>query len=387
MLPLFSDVVVIGGGIIGASVAYHLTKKRVEVLLLEQADFAAGTSSACDGMVFLQSKKPGVHLALAMASRTRLETLAEELHSDIELRCNGGMMTIGSDLEFQAVERFVKEQRRAGLEVSMLDAHQATDLEPCLSPAIMGTTFCPLDAQVNPIHLTLAFLRAAKRRGARILAHMPVSAIRLKDDRTLGVVTSEGVVECGTVVNAAGVYAPEIGKMVGLNVPITPRRGQLLVTEALPPFLSRCLISATYVAAKYDPSLAGAGHMGISIEQTENGNFVLGSTREFAGFDKRTTAEAMKRILAETTAIIPRLKDAHLIRSFAGFRPYTPDGLPILGRTEAVEGFVMAAGHEGDGIALSPITGQLISELIAEGEPSISLEPFALERFRSPESP
>lgn len=385
MLPLHSDVIVIGGGIIGASAAYHLAKMGAEVLLLEKSDFAAGTSSACDGMVFLQSKKPGVHLALAVASRKRLETLTEELGSEFELRCNGGMMTIGTEMELQAVERFVQEQQQAGLEVSILDGRQAAELEPSLSPAILGATFCLQDAQVNPIFLTLAFLRAAKRRGASILVRTPVSGIRLRGDRIHSVLTPQGSVECQTVVNAAGVYAPDIGKMVGLDVPIIPRRGQLLVTEALPPLLSRCLISATYVAAKYDPALAGSGQMGISMEQTENGNFILGSTREFVGFDKSTTAEAMKRILAETTTIIPRLKEAHIIRSFAGFRPYTPDGLPILGGVERVGGFVMAAGHEGDGIALSAVTGQLIAELIGEGETCLSLEPFALERFHSPE--
>ncbi len=380
MLPRKADVIVIGGGIIGASVAYHLALKRVDVLLLEKSEFASGTSSACDGMVFLQSKKPGVHLALAMASRKRFEHLAQELDSDFELRCSGGVMTIAGEPEFLAVQRFVKEQTDAGLEVSILDGHQARELEPCLSPAVDGATFCPLDAQINPIYLTLAFLEAAKRLGARVFARTPVAAIRPAGGGLHSVHTPSGVVESPTVVNAAGVYAPEIAKMVGLKVPITPRRGQIMVSEALPPLLARCLISASYVAAKYDPALAGAGQMGISIEQTGSGNFLLGSTREFVGFDRRTTPEAVKTILAQTTRIIPRLKDAHLIRTFAGLRPYTPDGLPVLGRT-AVEGFVMAAGHEGDGIALSPITGQVIAELIAEGAPGTSLKPFALERF------
>jgi sarcosine oxidase subunit beta len=124
--------------------------------------------------------------------------------------------------------------------------------------------------------------------------------------------------------------------------------------------------------------------LGISIEQTGNGNFLLGSTREFVGFDKRTTPDAMKKIVFETTRIIPRLKDAHMIRAFSGLRPYTTDGLPILGKVSSVEGFIMAAGHEGDGIALSPITGQLIAELIVDGKPGITLDPFSLERHLRP---
>lgn len=385
MLPAKADAVVIGGGIIGASVAYHLALRTIDVVLLEKASFASGTSSACDGMVFLQSKKPGVHLDLALASRKRYETLPEELDAHIELRCNGGIMIIASDRELQAAERFVKEQKGGGLDVSILDGPQVRDLEGCLSDAVIGATFCPLDAQVNPIYLTLAFLRAARRNGARLFAHTPVTAFRLKDGAIRAVETPLGTVESKTVVNAAGVYASQIGKLAGLDVPITPRRGQILVTEALPPILRRCLLSAAYVAVKYDPSLAKPGFMGISIEQTKNGNFLLGSTREFVGFDTRNTQAAVRRILVETTPLIPRLMDAHLIRTFAGLRPYTADGLPILGRVAAVEGFIMATGHEGDGIALSPVTGQLIAELIAEGKPSISLQPFALERFHLPE--
>lgn len=384
LLPSRADVIIIGGGVIGSSVAYHLSRKNVPVVLLEKGDLASGTSSACDGLVFLQSKKPGPHLELALASRDRFDDLPDELDAPIELRREGGMILIGTESELHAMERFVEEQRKLGLEVSLLNGRPTRELEPCLSHAVMAATFCPLDAQVNPILLTLAFQRAAKRQGARLFAHTPVTDIKRKGDGIDGVTTPQGLIGTETVVNAAGVYAPEIGKMVGLDIPITPRRGQLLVTEALPAFLTRCLLSAGYIAAKYDPGLTEGETWGISVEQTGNGNVLLGSTREFVGFDKRTTPDAVKRIASETTRIIPRLKDAHVIRAFAGLRPYTSDGLPILGKVSSLEGFVMAAGHEGDGIALSPITGQVIAELIVDGKPSIPLDPFSLERFSMP---
>ena len=117
------------------------------------------------------------------------------------------------------------------------------------------------------------------------------------------------------------------------------------------------------------------------MDQTSSGNLLLGSTREFVGFDKRTTYEGITNILRNTSKIIPRLKNMHIIRSFAGLRPYTPDGLPILGKIQDIEGFIMAAGHEGDGMALSPITGELIAELIDTGKTRISLDHFRLERF------
>ncbi len=376
-----ADVVVIGAGIIGASVAWHLAKKKVDVLVLEKSDPCSGTSGACDGMVFLQSKKPGVHLALAMAGRNRFDTLEQELDADIALQCSGGIMAITSEAELTAVNWFVQEQNQAGLGVSLLDIRQARELAPCLSPNLPGATFCSLDARVNPIYLTLAFLEAAERCGTRVLSRTPVMGIGLKTDGIFVLDTPQKTIETRTIVNAAGVHAPKIGKMVGLDIPITPRRGQILVTGPMAPVLDQCLISAAYVAAKYDPAIAESGHMGISMEQTEAGNFLLGSTREFVGFDRSTTLTAVKHILAETTAIIPALQDASLMRTFAGLRPYTPDGLPILGRVPSLPGFIMAAGHEGDGIALSPVTGQLIAELITDGTTCINLTPFCLERF------
>jgi len=384
LLPRRADVTVIGGGVIGSSAAYHLAVKKIDVVLLEKGDFASGTSSACDGLIFLQSKKPGPHLELAMAGRSRFDDLPEELESDIELRCKGGMIIIERDSELQAMERFVEEQRKIGLEVSLLEGYEARELEPCLSDDVTAATFCPLDGQVNPISLTLAFLKAAKSRGAKVFSHTPATGIELRGGAIEGVRTLRGVIRTETVVNAGGVYAPQIGKMVGLDIPIVPRRGQLLVTEALPRLLSRCLISARYIAAKYDSGTVSGEDRGISLEQTENGNFLLGSTREFVGFDRRTTQYAIQRILSDTTRVIPRLKDAHLIRAFAGLRPYTPDGLPILGKVRSVGGFIMAAGHEGDGIALSSVTGQLVAEIVADGKSGTPLEPFALERFFPP---
>jgi sarcosine oxidase subunit beta len=144
-----------------------------------------------------------------------------------------------------------------------------------------------------------------------------------------------------------------------------------------------CFISARYLAAKHNPELAKGKGEGIAIEQTESGNLLLGSTREFVGFDRRTTVEGLRGIARRTMAVLPGLSDLNVIRSFAGLRPFTPDGLPILGPVEAVEGFIMAAGHEGDGIALSPITGELIAQHITEGRTEIPLETFRLERFPS----
>jgi glycine/D-amino acid oxidase-like deaminating enzyme len=384
LLPSKADVVVIGSGVIGSSVAYHLSKRKMDVLLLEKNGLVSETSGACDGLIYLQSKKPGPHLKLAMESRKRFDSLQQELGRDIEFRSHGGMIVVETQEELEAMRLFVEEQKETGLEVTLLDGKQARELEPSLSERVLGCTYSPLDGQVNPIALALAFLRGAKENGAKIFPHTGVTGFGVESNRIACVKTAAGKIETKEVVNAAGVYAPDIGRMLGVEIPVKPRRGQIVVTEACPPLLKCGLLSAKYIAAKYHRALADTGEIGISIEQTQNGGFLLGSTREFVGFDRRTTGNAIRKIATQTSRILPVLRNLRVIRTFAGLRPSSPDGLPILGPVRNLEGFFMAAGHEGDGIALSPITGQIIAEWIAEGSPGRDLSPFNLERFFSP---
>jgi glycine/D-amino acid oxidase-like deaminating enzyme len=381
VLPRRADVVVVGGGVIGSSILYHLSKKKIQAVLLEKGELISGTSGACDGLIFLQSKKPGPHLRLAQEGIKRFSNLKHELHFDVEYKDSGGMIIIENDHELEFMERFVAEQRKTGLDISLLDINQAREKEPSLSEKILGSTFSPSDGKANPLLLTHAFIRSAKKLGARAFTETELTGIALKSHQVRSVKTGKGEIETTIIVNAAGVHAPEIGKLVHLDIPIKPRRGQLLVTEPKPPVLNSGVLSAKYIAAKFDPGLAGTEGEGISIDQTSSGNLLLGSTREFVGFDTRTTYQAMTNIAIQALHIIPQLKDTHIIRTFAGLRPYTPDGLPILGNVDGVEGLIVAAGHEGDGVALSPITGELIAELIDTKTTPICLNEFRLERF------
>jgi len=380
--PQTADVLIIGAGVIGASISFHLTRHGIKPLLVEKSDPAAGSSGACDGLVFLQSKKPGLHLKLALESRRRFDGLADTLGKSIEFKNPGGMCLIESEAELAAMQLSVAEQRASGLDVELIDGNEARRREPCLSGKVIAATFSALDAQVNPYALTFAFLRAAESAGARILTGIEAKGIEVASGKATGVFTENRRISASVVVNAAGAQAAEVGRLAGLEIPITPRRGQILVTAAVPPLLRHCLISAQYVAAKFKPELAATGGMGFSLEQADSGNILIGSTREFAGFDRRTTFDGIRTIASRIAPVIPALTRVPVIRTFGGLRPYTPDGLPILGKVAGLEGFIMAAGHEGDGIALSAITGELIADLIATGRTQFPLNPFRLERFK-----
>ena len=382
-----SDVVVIGGGIIGAAIAYFLSSHKIKVILLERSGIASGSSGACDGAVVMQTKKPGLHLKLALKSHALLSQMQDQLPVPIEYEKSGGLIVMETEDEKTAMKHFVEAQRQAGLDVELLDHNQLRALAPCLSHHLVGATYSPGDAKINPIALTLGFAMGAKQMGTQILAGTAVLDIEIEKSQISAVVTTAGKIKTRTVVNATGVYASEIGRMLGIEIPIKPRRGQLLVTEVQPVLLKPWLGSANYIAAKFNPQLAKEGTGGVSIDQTQNGNLLLGSTREFAGYDKRTTVEGLKKVAARAVQILPALKHVNLIRSFAGLRPYTPDGLPILGKVEKIKGLIMAAGHEGDGIALSAITGKLISELVLEGKTNAALDSLNLNRFSTEKVP
>ena len=374
-------IAIIGGGVIGTSIAYYLTRHNARVTLVEKKDLAAGSSGACDGHVFMQSKKPGIHLSLAMESLKLFKSLRNELPMDIEFRQSGGMVAIETDEEYRVMKKFVQAQQDIGLDVRLLDRSQTFGEEPNLSSHIKGCTFSPLDARVNPINLTLGFALGAKNNHARIITGTKVLGLLTKNNQVTGIATDKGKFLADIVVNAAGSLAAVISEMVDISMPVKPRRGQIVVTNASAPILHHNLISAKYIAAKFDPSLADKSGQGISMEQTKNGNFLLGSTREFVGFNRQNTLSGIRKIVKQTAAVLPALKNLQIIRTFAGLRPYTPDGLPILGPVKSLDGFFMAAGHEGDGIALSPITGNLVSQILVGKKPDICLDPFSPDRF------
>ena len=368
MMSKASDVIVVGGGVIGTSVAYYAAKAGHRVTLLEKGDIACGTSGACDGFIIMQSKNPGPHLELALQSAELYKTLADELDYDIEYMPCGGLVVVENEKQAGLLRGLIEKQKAAGLSVELLPIAEARRSEPMLAEDLWGAAYCAADAQASPIRVAQGFAQAAGRLGAQIRSGVAVTGLLVENGRVCGVQTAEGILRSDYVVNAAGVWAPSLVEPFGIHLPIKPRRGQILVTEPLPPMLNHVLLCACYLTAKYHPEEldpADRQHrlgVGLAVEQTAHGGLLIGSTREFAGFDRRTTLAGMEAVARHARRILPALAHVNIIRAFSGLRPYTPDGLPILGPIPELPGLIMAAGHEGDGIALAPVTGKKVAE-------------------------
>lgn len=381
------DSIIIGGGVIGCSVAYYLSKLGQKVLVVERNDLATGSAGATDGFIAYHTKQAGFHLDLALKSGKLYETLTEELEEDIEYEKNcGALQPIENETQWKILEENVKYQKKSGVDIHIISIKEARQLEPQLSEKLLGALYSPTGAKVNPFKLTFAFAHAAKRNGACIQTETDVIKLIFEGKKVIGIQTNKGDFYADKIINACGSWAAQIAQLAGISMPIQPRKGQLIVSEPIAPFVNATVLCAMYTVIKFKPEtitdekIIRLGN-GFVIEQTKSGALVIGGTREFCGFDKTNTMEAIETILKRAIMFFPNLKKIHFIRTFAGFRPYTKDSLPIIGEVETVPNFIMCAGHEGDGIALAPVTGKLLAQQIVYGKSEFSLEPLSPTRF------
>ena len=383
------DVIIVGGGIIGSSIAWQLSKQNAKVLVIERKDTASGACGATDGVVGYHTKKPGIQMELAKLSIDMFKTLHEELGEDVEYGLEaGGLQPVEDETQWEILSAIAEQQRASGVDIQMISSEEARKIEPNLAEDIYGALYSPTGGKVNPLKLAFAFARAAKKNGAEFLYRTEVSEFTVEDGKVLGVKTSDGKEFFAekAVVNACGAWAGKVAALAGLDLPINPRKGQLAVTEPIAPFMTATVQCARYNVIKFRPDLVtdkASLKLGssLSIEQTESGSIIIGGTRELVGFDTDNTFEAIEVMMRRAIRFFPKLKNVGIVRCFAGVRPYTPDGLPLLGEVSTLKNFYMAAGHEGDGIALAPITGKLMAELILNGESSFNLVDFSPNRF------
>lgn len=372
-MSLRADAVIIGAGIIGAACAYYLGRAGLKVHLVERGFPASGTSRACDSLILLWDKLPGAELAMGQASSALWLELARSLEQDFEYTRAGTILLAEDEPGLAAGYAKAEALAAAGVRAEKLNAAQLLALEPHLAPDLAGGVFFPDDAQVDARRATLALLAAARQEGLTLHTNAAVTAIRRgPDGRIAGVTTRTGDIATDVVVCAAGVWSGDLLRTVGLDIPVKPRQGHILVMAGVPGLIHHPLLEGGYVS-----TVQSAGvdlQVALVAEPTASGTILLGSSRRFAGFDRSVSYPILRSIAARAVRFLPGLAGASVIRSYAGLRPWSPDHLPLVGPS-GLPGLFLATGHEGAGIGLAPATGRLISAWITGSE----LPPFAAQ--------
>lgn len=269
----------------------------------------------------------------------------------------------------------------------MLDRKDIKEESAYFADDLLGGLECATDSMVNPYLLTYSLFATSKLLGAQILDKTEVTGLKQDAGGAFRIETTRGELTSKKVVNAAGVWAPRIGEMVGIDIPILPRKGHLIVASRQIPVGLRNVMEFGYLLSKFggerkvDPETEKYG-VALVFEPTESQNFLIGSSRQFVGFHSKVDMNVVRVMARRAIRFYPKMADMNLIRTYTGFRPWTKDHLPIVSQVDELPGFYIAAGHEGDGISLAAVTGKLISELIAEkSETIIPTEPLRYDRF------
>src|SRR5881296_3918152 len=361
------DVAVIGGGVIGAACARAAALRGLAVGIFEPGPDPAAASPASAGMLAAQIEPLDNGLvALAVRSRDQYQRLTAELGDTTGIDIGfwaGGIAAIAlDDKEADQLKDAVARQRQAGLRCDWLAAADVHERWPGAAPDCRGALFAPEDGAVDPQALTRACLADARRLGAALRVEQ-VATIETVNGRASGVVTRAGKTPAAHVVLAAGVWAPQIAGLPR-PLPVEPVRGQMAAT-AWP--------AGTPAAVFYHDR----GYV-----LSRGGDALLGSTMEHAGFECRVTNEGLAQIFRGAVRLLPALLNQAVQRMWAGLRPVTPDGRPIVGPDPDVERLWYAAGHGRSGILLAALTGEIIADLVTKGETDVDISALRVDRLK-----
>jgi len=363
-----TDVLVIGGGIIGTSAAYFLSKQGIDVLLIERAEIGRGASGATAGTMVLQSKELEA-IPLRQESVRIWGELQEEIEEDLGFRQHGGLRVAENSQQFEILSRDVSEQRKLGLSVEILSSQELHSFAPFLGPSVVAASFCDKEARGDPLIASVALAQAAQTQGARIQTHESAEQIEINGGECFLVQTSKGLYRTSCILNCAGVWSKDIFSMVGLDFPITLSTQQAMITEQVPTLLP-------YIITHVEGNL--------SLKQLDTGNVLIGGGWEAIGDVKSNTKKVrFDSILGNVRCacrVVPALKDLNLLRCWAGLEGRSPDLLPILGKLNHLPGFYCACCAKG-GFTLGPAMSKLVSELIVNGKTSFPIEAFDVNRF------
>lgn len=371
-----AEVVIIGGGCMGASVAYHLARLGVtDVVLVErEARLGAGSTGRNAGGVRHQFSNDA-NIRLSIESIALFERFKEEVGADIDFHQDGYLFLLSTPASVEMFTANVALQRRLGVAVDWLDAAGAAALAPGLATGnVIAATFCQRDGIADPNGVTMGFAKSAQAAGVAIVRDTEVTGVLVESGRIAGVETSAGTIAAPIVVNAAGPHARAIGRMAGLDVPVDPYRRHIFIAQP-PPVAARWNVPASRIMVIDFESTFYFHREGAGLL------FGMGDPHETPTFDLTVQWDFLEQVTPVATRRLPALADAPIARAWAGLYEVTPDANPIIGAARDLPGFHLITGFSGHGFQHSPAAGRILADVITGRDPGMDLAPFALERF------
>lgn len=345
------------------------------VHLIDRGEVSGGTTGLGEGNVLCCDKRPGPELGLAQLGLALYDELEELLGAEAGIRRKGALVVHTGAASWDAEPARIAALQAAGVECELFEPDQVLAAEPELSGEVLGCSSFPMDLQCAPREIARALAREAERLGARVETGRAAEAIEVAGGRVTGVAG----IAADAVVLAAGAWSAPLARSAGLELPLEPRKGQLVRLEQRPEFLEHKVIDGSYMAAveSDDAGLA----VSTVVETTLDGHVLVGSSRERRGFDVSVDPAVTSALLDSAARIAPGVRALRAKGEWAGLRPWLPGGLPAIGPSAAADGLWVATGHEGAGVAHGPITGRLIAQALC-GEPTaLELAPFSPDRF------
>lgn len=384
-----AEIIILGGGIIGCAAACELGRRGHRVIVLEKQDTACGTAGASGGLISWFTCMPGPQMDLFDISDRMYEGLEEELGYRFGLQYGAGnLQLIRGEYELEAAKKLAAERVRDKREAYIIDINEVRALEPEVSGELKGAIHIPHAHHVDPIRLAMAYRKAAADCGVRFFNQEEAVGFLKDKERFVGVRTAKSVYFAERIINCCGVWGGKIAELAGYYLPITARKGQLLVTEPVSKLCTTAVSSCAWQMVMNHPELVKDKRLlkyGLSftIEQTETGACILHGTREEGTFtDTGSDPEVIELIARTACGYIPRLREMKIIRAFSGLRPWTPDQLPVIGSFPGNPELIMCCGHSGEGIAQAPATAKVLADWLETGRsPDIELEAFSPLRW------
>ncbi len=376
-----ADVVIIGGGCMGASVAFHLAQRGLKnVVLVEREPMLAMGSTGRNAGGFRHQFSSVVNVQLSIESVRLMQNFKEAVGYEIDFHQDGYLFLLATESEVAAFERNIKMQRQLGIAVELISPEDAKKLAPGLqTDGILAASYGSRDGIADPNGVTLGFAKAAQAAGAEIYRETEVKGIKTAGGKIIEVETSKGIIATPRVVNAAGPYAKRIGKMVALDIPVLPFRRHIFITEPLATQAHLAPTSRLMVidfATTFYFHREGAGLLFGMSDRDEPSSFNLSVSWEF-----------LEKVYETATRRLPVLADLGIAHAWAGLYEITPDGNPIIDESREIAGFFMINGFSGHGFQHSPAAGRLLADLIVDGAVNdLDITPFSFARFSKGDS-